>query len=163
MKKTFFVFLTTLCCLTASAQKKVTLKGGTLIPLQAVSQVKAADVDEGSLVDFRVTSDIKVDDIVVVPQGTVAKGKVTLAKKSTLAGTKGRLNIDITDITLTSGERIFLSNTQVRVSGKNRTPLSVALGVFVWPCIFIPGTKAVMPAGYEVQGFVTANTDLTVK
>ena len=42
---------------------------------------------------------------------------------------------------------------------KNRTPLAVVLGCLVWPCIFIPGTKAQMPQGYEVEAMVASNTE----
>lgn len=144
------------------AQESVTIKAGTVVPLQAVYQVKAADVNEGELVDFRVISDIMVDKHVVIPQGTIAKGVVNEAKKSSLAGTKGRLVINISNIILPSGESLYFSNTAVRIYGKNRTPLAVVTGLFCWPCIFIPGTKAVMPEGYEVQAYVAANTEVEI-
>lgn len=147
----------------ASAQKTVTLKAGTIVPLQSIKQVKAADVDEGEIIDFRVITDIRVDSSVIIPQGSLAKGIVSEAKKSSLAGTKGRLIITVNNILLPSGEYIYFSNTAVRISGKNRTPLAVVTGLLVWPCIFIPGTKAVMPEGYEVQAVVAANTNIKVE
>lgn len=82
---------------------------------------------------------------------------------ASLAGTKGKLEIDITDIVLSSGDRVFLNGGRACVYGKNRTPLAVITGVFLWPCIFIPGTKAVMPAGYEVQAYVSSNTEIPIK
>ena len=103
-----------------------------------------------------------VDGCIAIPTGTRAKGVVFEAKKSSLAGTKGRLVITISNVILPSGEQIFFSNTAARVYGKNRTPLAVITGLFVWPCIFIPGTKAVMPEGYEVQAVVAANTAVNV-
>ena len=159
-------FLSLVFCLVmagsfAFAQKNVTVKAGTVVPLQAVKQVKAADVNEGETVDFRVVSDIIVDNSIAIPKGTIAKGVVSEAKKSSLAGTKGRLVINISNLILPSGEHIYFSNTAVRVYGKNRTPVAVVAALFVWPAIFIPGTKAVMPEGYEVQAIVTANTDIT--
>ena len=84
-------------------------------------------------------------------------------RKSSLAGTKGRLGINISGLTLADGEQIFFSNTDVRISGKNRTPLAVVTGLLFWPCIFIPGTKAVMPAGYEVQGTVASTVSVTAE
>lgn len=113
--------------------------------------------------DFRVAADVKVDGNVVLSQGDIAKGKVVVAKKSSLAGTKGKLEIDITDIVLSSGDRVFLNGGRARVFGKNRTPLAVVAGLFAWPCLFIPGTKAVMPAGYEVQAYVSSNTEVPIK
>lgn len=99
----------------------------------------------------------------VIPSGTLVKGKVTEAKKSSLAGTKGRLSININSLNLTTGEPIYFSNTDVRIKGKNRTPLAVVTGLFIWPCIFIPGTKAVMPAGYEVQATVASNATISAE
>jgi hypothetical protein len=65
-------------------------------------------------------------------------------------------------LVLPSGEQIYFSNTAARLYGKNRTPLAVVTALFVWPCIFIPGTKAVMPEGYEIQAVVAANTEIKI-
>ena len=163
MKKTLaFLMCMAMAVTFAFAQKHVTVKAGTIVPLQSVKQVKAADVTEGETVDFQVISDVVVDGCIAIPKGTLAKGVVFEAKKSSLAGTKGRLVITISNVILPSGEQIFFSNTAARVYGKNRTPLAVITGLFVWPCIFIPGTKAVMPEGYEVQAVVAANTAVNV-
>ena len=163
MKKVLLVLTLVMVSLTSFAQKQVTLKAGSIVPLQAINQVKAADVEEGQTVDFQVVQDVNVDGICAIPRGTLVKGKVSEARKSSLAGTKGRLVINISSMNLPNGEPVFFSNTDVRINGKNRTPLAVVTGLFIWPCIFIPGTKAVMPSGYEVQATVAANTTITVK
>ena len=163
MKKVLFALAMGAMPLMASAQKQVTIKAGTIVPLQSVKQVKAADVSEGQTVDFQVVQDVNVDGVCAIPRGTLVKGKVAEASKSTVAGTKGRLVININNLNLPDGEPVYFSNTDVRIYGKNRTPLAVVTGLFVLPCIFIPGTKAVMPAGYEVQATVAANTTITVK
>ncbi|MBQ2402857.1 MAG: hypothetical protein II314_02850 [Prevotella sp.] len=95
MKKYFVVCLLSIFSVVSYAQKKVTLKTGTIIPLQSVRQVKAADVNEGEYVDFRVVNDIMVDNHVVIEKGSIVKGVVNEACKSTIAGTKGRLVINI--------------------------------------------------------------------
>lgn len=163
MKRILFLILIFIA-VTASAQdeKKVMIKAGTIIPLQSVNSVKAADVEEGQVVDFRVVQDVNIDGICAIQRGTLVKGKVIEARKSSLAGTKGRLAISITNMNLPNGEPLFFTNTDIRINGKNRTPLAVVLGVLVWPCIFIPGSKAVMPAGYEVQATVASNTMVVV-
>ncbi|MBR1732218.1 MAG: hypothetical protein IJ729_00520 [Alloprevotella sp.] len=163
MKKVLFSVVMGLLAVASYAQKQVTIKAGTIVPLQAVNQVKAADVTEGQTVDFSVEQDVMVDGVCAIPRGTLVKGVVSEARKSSLAGTKGRLTITIDRMNLDGGESVFFSNTAVRVTGKNRTPLAVVTGLFVWPCIFIPGTKAVMPAGYEVQAMVASNAAVTVR
>ncbi|MBR2631636.1 MAG: hypothetical protein Q4F47_08970 [Bacteroidaceae bacterium] len=163
MKKQFLVAACmALATSFAFAQKSVTVKAGTIVPLQAVKQIKAADVNEGETVDFRVANDIIVDNNIAIQKGTIVKGTVNEAKKSSIAGTKGRLVINISNLILPSGEQIYFSNTAARIYGKNRTPLAVITGIFVWPCIFIPGTKAVMPEGYEIQATVASNTEVKI-
>ena len=90
------------------------------------------------------------------------KGLVVEAKKSTVAGTKGRLHIRINDMYLPSGDYITLTDGEVRIYGKNKTPLAVVLALLAWPCIFIPGTKAEMPEGYEVIATIPANYKVKV-
>lgn len=164
MKKFFLSMAMGLFALTTFGQKQVMLKAGTIVPLQAVNSVKAADVSEGQSVDFRVTQDVLVEGAVAIPRGTLAKGKVVECRKSSVAGTKGRLTISISGLTLDNGESIYFSNTDVRIYGRNRTPIAIvaALFTFGWGILW-PGSKAVMPANYEVQATVASNVAVTAK
>lgn len=162
MKNHILSLVCILSAATFSCAKTVVIKAGSVIPLQSINQLKAADAEEGQLVDFRVKQDVKVNGLCAIPSGTLVRGKVTEAKKSSVAGTKGRLKISITTMNLPSGDPLFFTDTEVRISGKNRTPLAVVTGLLLWPCIFIPGSKAVMPANYEVQAIVAANTEVQV-
>lgn len=150
-----------LCLMTVAsfAQKEVTVKAGTLVPLQIVNSTKAADVSVGQKVAFRVSRDINVDGMTVIPYGTTVNGTVYEAKKSSWWGTKGRLGIKISEMFGPNGEMIPLMNGDVYVTGKNRTTLSVLLFCFVTiPACFICGSKAEIPNGYEIQANVAANT-----
>ena len=141
------------------AQKEVTVKAGTIVPLQVVNHTKAADVSVGQKVAFRVSRDINVDGVTAIPYGTTVNGTVYEAKKSSWWGTKGRLGIRISELVTPNGEMIPLTNGDVYVTGKNRTTLSVVLfALVVWPACFICGSKAEIPAGYEIQANIAANT-----
>lgn len=129
----------------------VKLKAGTEIPVQIVSPVKAADVKVGQTVSFKVSRDVSVDGVTVIPYGTPVKGVVYTAKKSSWWGTKGKLGIRIDGIELPNGGKVPLSNGNVFVTGTNRTALSVVLFLFVTiPACAICGSKAQIPVGYEV-------------
>ncbi len=161
-KLSMLLFFLTTTIVSTYSQKKVIIKAGTIVPIQSVSTVKAADVVIDQTVDFKVTSDIKIDDVVAIPAGTLVKGIVVEAKKSTIAGTKGRLTIKVNSLSLGGGEQVFFTDSFIRRYGKNRTPVAVITSLFCWPLIFIPGTKAVMPAGYETQATVAANTAIVI-
>lgn len=145
------------------AQKEVMVKAGTLVPLQIVNPTKAADVKVGQKVAFRVSRDINVDGVTAIPFGTTVNGTVYEAKKSSWWGTKGRLGVRINELITPKGEIVPLMNGDVYVTGKNRTALSVALfALVVWPACFICGSKAEIPAGYEVQANVASDTLIKV-
>ena len=163
MRKAFVCVALCLMSLNTFAQKQVSLKAGTIVPLLSVKQVKAADVSEGETVDFRVARDIKVNDVCVIPQGALVKGRVSESRKSTVGGTKGKLIINISELILENGDPIYFTNSDVRIYGHNRTPVAVVTGFFTIFGFLIPGSKAVMPAGYETQATVAANTTVTVK
>lgn len=58
----------------ATAQKTVTIKGGTIVPVEAVKNVRATEVQIGQNVDFKVARDVIVDGVVAIPLGTIVKG-----------------------------------------------------------------------------------------
>lgn len=162
MKKVLLIAMVILSCGMAKAQS-VTIKAGTIVPLQAVSNLKGGQANEGQNVDFTVTKDITVDGVTVIPKGTIAKGTVTEAQKSTIAGTKGKLSIAVKGIDLPSGEPLYFTGTNIYLTGQNRTALSVILTcVGALPCILIPGSAAKLPAGYEVNATVASTTTVNV-
>lgn len=163
MKKLFVCCVLCLMSVASFAQTEVTVKAGTLVPLQVVNYTKAADVNVGQKVLFRVSRDINIDGVTAIPYGTTVNGTVYEAKKSSWWGTKGRLGIKVTEMYAPNGEMIPLQNGDLYVTGKNRTALSVLLFCFVtMPACFICGSKAEVPAGYEIQANVAANTVIKV-
>lgn len=48
-------------CMSTIAQEKVVIKAGTIIPLQAAQTVKAADVNEGQVIDFVTVSPLTIE------------------------------------------------------------------------------------------------------
>ena len=138
---------------------KTVVKAGTVVELQAVKTVYARDVAVGDNVKFKVSGDVLSEGRVVIPAGAMADGVVTEAKKSSLAGTKGRLSIDLKSLTLADGTKIALDGTVARCRQEPALPLAVITGIFVWPCIFIPGTKAVLTEGHNATATVVANTE----
>lgn len=76
MKKITLSFIMNALSISCFAQKSVTIKGGTIVPLETVKSVRAIDVHEGESVDFKVSRDVVIDGVVAIPAGTLAKGSV---------------------------------------------------------------------------------------
>ena len=163
MKKSLFLFMTLMASLCSYAQKEVIIKAGTMIPIQLVNTTKAADVNEGDQISFRVSRDVTVDGVTAIPYGTSVKGTVVLSKRSSWWGTKGKLKISIKYINMSNGDVIPLDNGIAYVAGENRTPLVVGLTFLCWPCCFICGSKAEMQSGYEIVANVATNTTIKIE
>ena len=142
-------------------EESLILKSGTEIPIQIVTPIKAADVQKGQTIPFKVNKDISINGVTVIPFGTAVKGTVYEAKKSSWWGTKGRLGIKIDNISLPEGGNIPLNNGNVYVTGTNRTALSVLLFLFITiPACGICGSKAQIPPGYEIVANVAETLTL---
>ena len=162
MKKLVLSFTLLAMSAFAFAQKQVTIKGGTIVPVEAVKNVRATDVQVGQNVDFRVTHDIIVDGIVAIPAGTIVKGNVYEAKRSTAFGTKGRLGIKLRYLNLPSGNVVNFASSDVYIQGKNRTAISVI--VFCCTCLPFPcGSRAELTTGVEYDATVANNTTVTIE
>ena len=163
MKKFTLLFLFSLLLgCAAFAQEKVTIKGGTIVSLESVKEIRASKSHVGQIVDFKVLRDVKVDGKVAIPAGTIAKGSVYEAKRSTAFGTKGRLGIKIKYLNLPNGDVLNFTSSEVYITGKNRTAVSVVVFLFTllpFPC----GSKAVMPEGYECEATVANNTTVVIE
>lgn len=111
----------------------------------------ASDLTEGQTIHLSTIRDVVAETgDVVIPKGSLVMARVVTALRSKLAGTKGRLTIDIKEVYLPSGIKVPLCDGTIYFVGKNRTGVvSVGAALFA-PIIFISGTKAVLPANYEM-------------
>ncbi|PXX23585.1 hypothetical protein EJ73_00574 [Hoylesella shahii DSM 15611 = JCM 12083] len=164
MKRNLILGIALAFCMFAMAQERVTIKAGTIVPLKSLSEVRGASAKVGQSVDFEVSRNVMDGDNVVIPAGSIAKGKVYEARRSSWWGTKGKLGIKLSHVTLPNGTDVYFTSSDIHIVGKNRTPLTVVLACCAaWPCMFICGSKAVMPTGYEYDARVANDTSVSVQ
>ncbi len=162
MKKLILCFVFLALCNFLFAQTQVTIKGGTIVPVEAVKNLRAKDARIGQTVDFKVTRNIIVDGIVAIPEGTIVKGSVFEAQRSMAFGIKGRLGIKLRHAYLPSGDIVSFSSSDIYIQGKSRT----ALAIIIFICTYVPlpcGTRAELKTGIEYDATVATNTTITVE
>jgi hypothetical protein len=116
-----FVFLIQMWVSSAFA-KTVTLEEGTLVMVTNTNLIQAAHLDEGALVTFVVAEDVKVNDSVVIKNGTPVKGKVMSVSKEARMGMQGMLMINLETTKAIDGQ-------QLEIVGKAGKGLSVGEAV----------------------------------
>ncbi|MBQ7420588.1 MAG: hypothetical protein IJV27_00350 [Prevotella sp.] len=160
MKKILSIVMLLALSIGMYAQEKLVLKSGTLITVENKEEVRAKNVNASDLLPFYVAEDVRIGDSVVISAGNKVFARVLVAKKSGIAGTKGKLKIEWVYCEANSGTKIPLEG-EIDFSRKNHTAGAVAAAAVVAaPLIFLTGQHAAIPEGYKDVVSVKADTEL---
>ncbi|MBL4677825.1 MAG: hypothetical protein JKY70_16725 [Mucilaginibacter sp.] len=141
----------------------VILPSGTAVVMETVSTIDSKEATVGQVVDFRIKSDIKVGDKIVIAAGSIAKGQIVRTQHSKAIGKEGYVEVQIRSVTAVDGQEVFLSNSNLYKEGDNKQTLSIVLGVLV--CVLfllLKGKNAVVEPGYQVTASVATNTTIKI-
>ena len=151
---------------TDSASRPV-LAEDTPVRLRLAQTISSGTSKVNDKVDFEVVEDVKVGDLVVIPQGGTAIATVTEAKPKKSFGRSGKLNVNIDYVRLTNGDKAPLRAVKGG-SGGSRTGVMtgavVATAIVFFPAaplfFFIKGKNIVIPKGTEITGYIAADTPI---
>ena len=145
-------------------QTNLMLQDGTPVRMKLGRNVSSASAVEGETVDFEVLDEIKIGEIVVIPQGSKALATVTDAKSRKSMGRAGRLNVSLDYVRAASGEKVQLRGIQDEKAGGHVgaiTGAMVATSVVFFPAaplfLFIKGKDITIPKGHEVTAYVNSD------
>jgi hypothetical protein len=143
------------------------LEDGTKVPLTLGRELSSAKESTGNRVDFVVSEDVKVNDVVVIPKGSLAYGTIVEAQPKRRMGRAGKLNVRIEEVRLADGSRAKLRATQEN-KGKGRqgamTAGLIGTGILFFPAaplfLFMHGKDIVIAKDTPVVAYVDGNTEL---
>ena len=151
------------------APSTVLLSAGTRIPVvmtETISSDKKGGrkVEVGELINLRVQADVTdIDGNVLVSQGTLVNGTVTLAEKRKAAGTKGKLSFSVAFVKAVDGQSIPV-NLKYDSDGKSKTAVAVGAAVVVAaPLLLIKGKPAVIEAGTVFNALVVGDKKIKMQ
>jgi hypothetical protein len=148
-------------------QSKTVLFEGTAVRLQLTKEVSSANAQVGDVVNFDTVEDVRLGDVVVIPKGSHALGKVTTVVPKRRMGRAGKLDISVEYVRLPSGDKLALSGSPQK-SGKGHqgrmAGAMVVTGIIVWPAapffLFMHGKDITIPAGQEVAVYTAEDYDI---
>lgn len=143
------------------------LEDGTKVSMTLGRELSSAKESTGNRVDFVVSEDIKVGDIVVVPKGSLAYGTIVEAQPRRRMGRAGKLNVRIEEVRLADGSRAKLRAVR-EDKGKGRqgvmTAGMIGTGILFFPAaplfLFMHGKDIVIAKDTPVTAYVDGNTEL---
>jgi len=139
----------------------------TPVRLRLTQTLSSGTAKLNDKVDFEVIEEIKVGNLVVIPQGATAIGTVTEARSKKSFGRAGKLNVNIDYVRLVSGDKVSLRSVKGG-SGGSRTGVMtgavIATAIVFFPAaplfFFIKGKNIIIPKGTEISAYVAADTAL---
>jgi len=143
------------------------LEDATPVRMRINRTVSSADAQVNDTVDFEVLDDVKVKDVIVVPRGGMAWGTVTEAQPKRRMGRGGKLNINIDNVKLASGEKVALRAIKDVKGGGHQgaiTGAMAATSIVFFPAaplfLLVHGKDIIIPKGTEITAYINGDIPL---
>src|SRR5207302_2398558 len=143
------------------------LKDSTPVKLRINRNISSADAQVNETVDFEVLEEVKVHDVVVIPRGGMAWATVTEAQPKRRMGRAGKLNINIDNVRLASGEKVALRAVKDVKGGGHQGAITgaiVATSIVFFPAaplfLLMHGKDITIPKGTEITAYINGDIPL---
>lgn len=143
------------------------LEDGSPVKLRTNRTVSSADAHVNDTLDFEVLEEVKVHDVIVIPRGGIAWGTITEAQPKRRMGREGKLNINIDDVKLSSGEKIPLRAVKEAKGGGHQGAMTgaiVATAIVFFPAaplfLLMHGKDITIPKGTEITAYINGDVPL---
>lgn len=143
------------------------LEDGTPVKLRINRTISSADAHVNDTVDFEVLEEVKFHDVIIVPRGSMAWGTVTDAQPKRRMGRGGKLDVNIDDVRIASGEKVPLRAVKDAKGGGHvgaMTGAIVATAIVFFPAaplfLFMHGKDISIPKGTEITAYINGDVPL---
>ncbi len=140
------------------------------VKLRINRNMSSADAQVNETVDFEVLEEVKIHDVVVIPRGGTAWGTVTEAQPKRRMGRAGKLNINIDNVRLASGEKVALRAVKEVKGGGHQGAITgaiVATSIVFFPAaplfLLVHGKDITIPKGTEITAYINGDIPLDPK
>jgi hypothetical protein len=146
------------------------IEDATPVKLRINRTVSSADAQVNETVDFEVLEEVKIHEVTVIPRGGTAWGTVTEAQPKRRMGRGGKLNINIDNVRLTSGEKVALRAVKDVKGGGHQGAMTgaiVATSIVFFPAaplfLLMHGKDITIPKGTEITAYINGDIPLDPK
>ena len=116
---------------------QLVLPNGTKLTCRLEQTISSATADEGQQVQLSVTEPVKVNGVVVIPQGAPVIGTIVLAEQKKSMGRAGKLDFSVDKVRSADGEYIPLRYTMQKKAGEGKGTstgiMTAGAVVLFWP------------------------------
>ncbi len=138
----------------------VTVQDGTPVRLRLERAVSSATAHVGEMIDFEVTEPVVVQDVVVIPKGSLAFGHVSKVEPKRRFARAGELEITVDSVRLSDGATATLRATRdegnTGLHGARLAATIATSPLLVW----VKGKNVEFERGLETTAYVRGETHL---
>lgn len=126
-----------LCATSSVAFGQVILPEGTRVRVRLEQTISSATAEEGQSVNLSVADNVKIGEIIVIPQGSTCVGTVTQALPKRRMGRTGKLDFSIERVVAVDGTSLPLRYSPTKREGGSKAGTAGALtagaAIIFWP------------------------------
>jgi hypothetical protein len=134
----------------------------TVLNVELTQEITSKTAHVGDVVPLKLSDNVIINDIIVIPAGTSINAKVTKATSSGMFGRAGKLEFTIDSVKSLNGVNIPLKYTTIKEAGSDDGAVAVVAVVSIIGGMFMKGKNVNFPTGSKFAAKVTADTDLNV-
>ena len=146
--------------LSFSASGLPMLAEGTVVKLRTTSPLTSSDARVGQSVEFEVTEEVRVGNIIVIPKSSAAFATVTAAQSKHSSTKTGKLEVSIDYVRLANGDKAALRAGGAGVATNNIPAITEAPSKIVFNPISTSGKDVTMAKGTEVSTCISSSVEL---
>lgn len=144
---------------------QLVIPSGTKVTCRLEQSISSATAQEGQAVNLAVTEDVRVNEVVVIPQGATVFGTIMMAKERGRMGRSGKLDFSIDKVRAADNDFVPLRYTPHKKSGEGKGVttgvLTGAAAVVFWPAapffLMMKGKDVTVNKGITVDVFTDAD------
>lgn len=134
----------------------------TKIDLSLTQTIDSKTAHKGDPVEFKTLSNIIVNNVIVIPAGTLVSGTITKARSAGGMGRSGKLEFTVTSINTINNVAVPLSYNSSKSGQGDGGAVAVFAAVSIIGGLFMKGTNVQCVAGTKIETSVSDDTDLNV-
>lgn len=138
--------------LSSLAFSQVMIPDGTRIRLRLEQTLSSETAENGQIVDFSVTQEVRVGDAIVIANGARATGTVSLVEAKKRLGRAGKLDFSIDRVQTVDGSWLNLRYVPNKARGQNQVAKTAILS----------GTLGIAFGGVGALGLLTKGKDVVI-
>jgi PEGA domain len=115
----------------------IVIPSGTKVACRLEQTLSSATAEIGQQVQLSVTENVKIDDVIAIPQGSTVVGTVVLASEKRTMGRSGKLDFSVDKVRSADGDFIPLRYTMQKKQGEGKGlstgVMTAGAAVLFWP------------------------------